>query len=112
MPARTSGTAMHGCQVDGGRCVAYVFRAMNLLLLLSALLSALSGIGGSARAPGVAQAVAGASVVAPRLVPAQARAAPRPVAALPTRRASAAIGVVPAIPRVVSVPAWADRQRE
>jgi len=103
---------MHGCPVDGGRRVAYVLGAMNLLLLLSALLSALSGIGGSARAPGVAQAVAGASVVAPRLVPAQARAARRPMAAPPTRFASAAIGVVPAIPRVVIVPAWVDRRRE
>jgi hypothetical protein len=41
---------------------------VNLLLLLSALLSALTGVGASARQPQLAQAVAGQTRTAPALV--------------------------------------------
>jgi hypothetical protein len=88
------------------------FPAMNLLLLLSALLSALSGIGGTARAPHQARAVAGASVVAVRVAPSRAQVAHRQVSALPTPASVAPIGVVPVAPSIAAVPAWVDRRRE
>ena len=73
----------------------YVRARMNLLLLLSALLSALAGIGGSVRLPDVAQAVAGRSV-------AVAAAAVR--RAVPTHRPA---NVAPIATRImVAVTAW------
>ena len=88
----------------------YVLARMNLLLLLSALLSALTGIGGSVRSPDVAQAVAGQSVVA------AATTARRMV---PTHRPA---NVVPSAPRIADMaaawslspthPLWAARRRE
>jgi hypothetical protein len=69
---------------------------MNLLLLLSALLSALTGIGGSVRSPDVAQAVAGQSV---------AVAATAVRRAVPTHRPA---NVAPAPERIaVAVTPWA-----
>ncbi len=83
---------------------------MNLLLLLSALLSALTGA-----VPGVrgqsAQAVAQGSVCAQTAKVADAKIAVRPVAAL----ASLEDVAVSAMLRVVAVgttPIWADRRRE
>ena len=85
---------------------------MNLLLLLSALLSALTGIGGSVRAPDVAQAVAGAKAavaVAPARRPGIAE---RPAVALPGRAAQLAPswGTMLALPAIESI--WATRRRE
>lgn len=54
---------------------------VNLLLLLSALLSALTGVGASARQPQLAQAVAGQAQAVPARVAQPARSA-RPVQAL------------------------------
>ena len=72
---------------------------MNLLLLLSALLSALTGIGGSVRAPDLAQAVAGASAVAAVAPARRPGVAARPAFVLPGRVAQAE-------------PIWAKRPRE
>lgn len=85
---------------------------MNLLLLLSALLSALTGVGGSVRAPDVAQAVAGASAavaVAPARRPGVAA---RPVLGLPGLVAGTRLpwGVGLALP--AAEPIWATRRRE
>ena len=85
---------------------------MNLLLLLSALLSALTGVGGSVRAPDVAQAVAGASVAGTTRAPAQARVAHRPVSALPTRAAVAHRTAGSAVAFAVAEPLWTLRRRE
>jgi hypothetical protein len=82
---------------------------MNLLLLLSALLSALTGV-----VPGVrgqsAQAVAQGSICAQAAVVAVAKVAVRPVA----RLASLAEIAVSATPRAIDLgttPIWADRRR-
>lgn len=85
---------------------------MNLLLLLSALLSALTGVGGSVRAPDVAQAAAGASVAGTPRAPAQARVAHRPVSALPTRAAVAHRTAGSAVAFAVAEPLWTLRRRE
>ena len=85
---------------------------MNLLLLLSALLSALSGIGGSVRAPDVAQAVAGAKAavaVAPARRPGVAA---RPVFALPDRASQVAASWGTALALPAAEPIWATRRRE
>ncbi|MET3438876.1 hypothetical protein ACFX59_08755 [Sphingomonas sp. NCPPB 2930] len=62
---------------------------MNLLLLLSALLSALTGVGASARGQEARGVVAECSIVAAAKQAAVARAATRPVQALATLVASA-----------------------
>ncbi|MEH3102034.1 hypothetical protein [Sphingomonas adhaesiva] len=85
---------------------------MNLLLLLSALLSALTGIGGSVRQPPVAaQAVAQQARVAVAAAVAQ-RVAARPVQALATRSASAAAPVAAVLALLPVEPAYATRRRE
>ncbi len=84
---------------------------MNLLLLLSALLSAITGLGGSVRPPDVAQTVAGASVARTAPAAQQIRTAPRPAVALPALIAVAAcvaLAVLPTRP----APIWMDRRRE
>lgn len=97
--------------VDARPGASYVHRRMNLLLLLSALLSALSGVGGSARQPQVAQAVAQqARAVAPRL--AAAVPAARPVAALPALAVLATAPVVRVAVPVAAIPLYATRRRE
>ncbi|HIV78036.1 MAG TPA: hypothetical protein H9899_10995 [Candidatus Sphingomonas excrementigallinarum] len=62
---------------------------MNLLLLLSALLSALTGVGASARGQEARGVVAERCIVAAAKEAAVARAATRPVQALATLAASA-----------------------
>jgi hypothetical protein len=89
----------------------YVASAMRLLLLLSVLLSALSGVGVSARAPGVAQAVAGRNAVEAVVTPAAQGTPARPVSSLPTLHAVAGTSVVPML-MAISQPLWASRRRE
>ncbi|MDZ7281626.1 hypothetical protein KV697_03800 [Sphingomonas sanguinis] len=62
---------------------------MNLLLLLSALLSALTGVGGSARGQEARGVVAECSIAAAAKQAAVARAATRPVQSLATLVVSA-----------------------
>lgn len=85
---------------------------MNLLLLLSALLSALTGVGGSVRAPDVAQAVAGRQAVETAVAERRQRVAARPVPALPTLVAQSAAGVANRFAIVPGEPLWAGRRRE
>lgn len=83
---------------------------VNLLLLLSALLSALSGVGASARQPQVAQAVAQqARVAAPRAVTAPAL---RPALVLPSLAAAALAPVARGWALAAIEPAFAIRRRE
>ncbi len=83
---------------------------MNLLLLLSALLSALTGA-----VPGVrgqaAQAVAHGAVSPQAVAVAVVRRATRPVAGPPSLQAVAASPALPAIAVDISS-LWADRRRE
>jgi hypothetical protein len=83
---------------------------VNLLLLLSALLSALSGVGASARAAQVPQAVA---AQAPAGRTAQRRAAAvRPAAARLTLSTSAAAPLARALALPAWAPLYASRRRE
>lgn len=84
---------------------------MNLLLLLSALLSALTGVGARVGGPQPVQAVAQEHAV--RQAPSVAAARPimRPIAALPAL-ASLAFGVAMPAAVVFVIPAWVDRRRE
>ncbi len=83
---------------------------MNLLLLLSALLSALTGAGGYARAMEPAAAVAGVGAQAAQVRQAPVRAA-RAMAALPALP-DVAVAVRPEVPLVAEAPAWLIRRRE
>lgn len=83
---------------------------VNLLLLLSALLSALTGVGGSARQPQVAQAVAQQARAA--VTASRPAAAHRPVAAAPSLAMLAAAPFVSALRLTVSEPLFASRRRE
>lgn len=84
---------------------------VNLLLLLSALLSALTGVGASARQPQVAQAVAQqagvAHAAARRAVPAH-----RPVVGPPALAGLAAAPLATAWRLVAAIPLFASRRRE
>ncbi len=85
---------------------------VNLLLLLSAVLSALTGVGGGVRAQDRARAVAEGSMSAVKAT-AAARIAPRrPAATLPSRVASAAFGGGSALALVPHEPVFAGRRRE
>lgn len=85
---------------------------MNLLLLLSALFFALSGLGGSARAPVAVQAVAEVAAARPAAGVAACIAAARPAAALPSRTRAALAPLAEALRLAVAVPAWKTRRRE
>jgi hypothetical protein len=83
---------------------------VNLLLLLSALLSALTGVGASVRAAEVPQAVA---TQARAGEVAQRRAvATRPVATSPTLTASARAPIVHVLALEPAAPLYATRRRE
>ena len=83
---------------------------MNLLLLLSALLSALSGMGASARQPQVAHAVAQQAQVASEVT--ARRIAARPVQPLASLVTSAAWGLWNALTVAPIAPRFASRRRE
>ncbi|WP_375394619.1 hypothetical protein [uncultured Sphingomonas sp.] len=85
---------------------------MNLLLLLSALLSALTGVGVGARRPEVAQSVAVQAITTTPARVAATTIASRPIAALPTLAAAAGFDVS-AIPVLIGMThLWASRRRE
>ncbi|WBH16610.1 hypothetical protein [Sphingomonas radiodurans] len=83
---------------------------MNLLLLLSALLSALTGVGGSLRTP-VPTVVEG-SIAVRRAPVAAYRLTERPVASLPSLARVAAGGLDRIFAPIVREPVFASRRRE
>ncbi|QNE31201.1 hypothetical protein F1C10_04105 [Sphingomonas sp. NBWT7] len=85
---------------------------MSLLLLLSALLSALTGVGAGARAPDRAQTVAEASIGAVQAATVRRSPAVRPLAVLPTIAAIAPLRAACAIAPVAVEPIFATRRRE
>ncbi len=85
---------------------------VNLLLLLSALLSALTGAGGSVRAQDRAQAVAEGSIAAARVAVAPKAATVRPTAGLATLPETARAGRDTALTVVPAEPTYAARRRE
>jgi hypothetical protein len=85
--------------------------AVNLLLLLSALLSALTGVTGSARQPQIAQAVA-QQVKAAAIASAARRIAARPVQARATLSASSVAPMARAVVPATREPLFASRRRE
>ncbi len=105
MPAADSG-------LDGRGAIPYVRTRMNLLLLLSALFSALAGVGGAVRAPDAVQAVAGTSVTRNAPVAAIRAVTARPVTMLPTLDAVARSVGAPEFAPVAATPIWATRRRE
>lgn len=96
--------------MDCSAYAAYVRAHMNLLLLLSALLSALTGIGGSVRSPDVAQAVAGQAMVAQAAVVRHVAPTARPANTVP--QAVSAIATVAIWSLSPTWPIWASRRRE
>ncbi len=84
---------------------------VNLLLLLSALLSALTGVTGSARQPQVAQAVA-QQVKAAAIASAALRIAARPVQALASLHDSSTAPHARAVAIFAIEPIFASRRRE
>ena len=87
-------------------------RAVNLLLLLSALLSALTGVGGSVRAEGRAQAVAEGSVSASPVASAPRMATSRPESCPAALVETARAGAETALALTPIEPVFATRRRE
>lgn len=97
--------------VDAAGRRSYVAGRMNLLLLLSALLSALTGVGGAARAVEPAAAVSGIEAQrVDRAQPASARILRVPVAPPTLRQSAAGVALPPAV--IATIPAWLTRRRE
>lgn len=84
---------------------------MNLLLLLSALLTALTGVGGRVGGPEPVQAVAQERARIAVTAKVATCLSIRPIAALPQLVALACAIVAPAF-TVATIPAWATRRRE
>ena len=84
---------------------------VNLLLLLSALLSALTGVGSTARQPQVAQAVA-QQVKAAAIASATRHLAARPAAPRATPVASRAAPIARVLVLTAIEPLFASRRRE
>lgn len=84
---------------------------MNLLLLLSALLTALTGAVGGARAPQVAQALSGTVEARRSVVPRLHRSGARPVQDVPSLTAIAYVEQ-DAFSLLPTEPHWAIRRRE
>lgn len=87
-------------------------RRVNLLLLLSALLSALTGVGGSVRAQDRARAVAEGTVATARIAVAPKAATRRPAHALPSLIEIADTGLHTVLALISAEPAYAARRRE
>lgn len=83
---------------------------MNLLLLLSALLSALTSVAPSVRGQGP-QAIAQGSICAKTVVVAAVKITTRPVAGLASLR-DVAVFATSRVIAVTATPIWADRRRE
>ena len=83
---------------------------VNLLLLLSALLSALTGVGASARQPQVAQAVAQQAEAA--VTASRPAAAHRPVVVAPSLAMLARAPIALALRIAAVEPLFASRRRE
>lgn len=84
---------------------------MNLLLLLSALLSAITGIGGSVRAPDAVQVTAGQTAVAVTQAICSC-VARRPVQRTVSLTEAAVAVVSPSWSITPLQPIWASRRRE
>ncbi len=84
---------------------------VNLLLLLSALLSAITGGASAMRAPTAAHAVASAAAAVQAEVR-SARIASRPQQPLPTRVQAAALSAPVLLPPVAVESLYASRRRE
>jgi hypothetical protein len=97
--------------VDAWRCNPYVSSAMNLLLLLSALLSALTGVGARVGGPEPVQAVAQENARVAVAAEVATRLSTRPVATLPAVTAVAHVAPL-AVFVTAAIPAWATRRRE
>lgn len=87
-------------------------RVVNLLLLLSALLSALTGVGGSVREQDRSRAVAEGSVAVSRIAQVPRIATLRPVQVLVKLVEAARAGLNTALALTPGEPAFATRRRE
>lgn len=85
---------------------------MNLLLLLTALFSALTGVGGNMRAVEATQAVAATSIATAVVAERTVVAMRRPVAALPVLAAVAGATTTARPQLVTNEPLYASRRRE
>ncbi len=120
MPIRPMpGSAGQGCTtgrslftLDDPGPDPYVRPAMNLLLLLSALLSALNGVGVAVRRQELAQSVAQIAAAADRVCDTTAAASSRPRAAMPSLAQVAAAGTRRAVPLFAAIAPWTERRRE
>ena len=96
--------------VDFPRRLEYSRSRMNLLLLLSALLSALTGAVPGMRGQS-AQAVVQGNVCSQSIAATPAKVLIRPVSGLPTLLRVAVATTLRTI-AIVSLPLWAERRRE
>lgn len=97
--------------MDDAGVRSYVGR-VKLLLLLSALLSALTGVQAGARAPRAAVAVSQVAVLSAPLRSASVALGGRPSLILPTLADRARAAIAPVWRLAVVVPLYASRRRE